>query len=363
MLLYPVYALLFAGAGLSTAEISSLFAIWSITGFVLEVPSGVWADATSRRALLVAGSLLQALGFALWVLAPSYPAFAAGFVLWGVQGALRSGALEALAYEELDRLGAASRYAHVMGRLAAAGTVAATAAIGLAAPVFGAGGFEAIGAASAVACVLAAAVAATLPEHRPLSHRDGRPSYRALLRAGLAEVRERPAVRSALVLVPAVTAVWGVLDEYVPLLAADVVADEAVPLLFLLVYLGVAAGGVLAGRVALLPPRSLGLLLAAAAVALAAGALSGAVAGFVLLALAFGAFQAVTVVVDARLQDTIEGPARSTVTSLASLATEVLVLAAFAGYGLGSALASHATLFAVFAAVYVAVAIAMLRRG
>ena len=37
---YPVYALLFADAGLSTAEIQSLFAVWSLTGLCWEVPSG-----------------------------------------------------------------------------------------------------------------------------------------------------------------------------------------------------------------------------------------------------------------------------------------------------------------------------------
>jgi hypothetical protein len=134
-----------------------------------------------------------------------------------------------------------------------------------------------------------------------------------------------------------------------------------VPLLFGLVYVGVAAGGLLAGRAARLSRRSLAGLLAAAAVALAAGALTGVAAGFLLVALAFGAFQTVTVVVDVRLQDAIAGPARSTVTSLAGFATEVLVVAVFAAYGAGSAVAGDATLFACFAAAYVVVAAAMLR--
>ncbi len=86
VLLYPVYALLFSDAGLSVWQISSLFALWSVTAVVLEVPSGAWADAVSRRLLLVVGPLLTGAGFALWVLVPSYAAFAAGFVLWGPAG-------------------------------------------------------------------------------------------------------------------------------------------------------------------------------------------------------------------------------------------------------------------------------------
>ncbi|MDQ3676690.1 MAG: MFS transporter [Actinomycetota bacterium] len=365
MLLYPVYALLFAQAGLSTAQISSLLAIWSVTSFILEIPSGVWADATSRRLLLVAGPLLQAAGYALWIIAPSYPAFAVGFALWGVAGALQSGALEALVYEELDRVGAAARYPHVIGRATAIGTVAATLAIGLAAPVFAAGGYTAVGVASVLACLAGAAIAATFPEHRAAVVSDGVSglrAYAAVLKAGVAEVRSGPALRGALALVPAVTAIWGALDEYLPLLATDTgVADETVPLLFLLVYIGVAAGGLLGGPASRLSRRALAGLLAAAATGLALGALSGLPAGFVGIAAAFCAFQALQVVVDTRLQDAIRGPARSTVTSLAGLATELLVLAVFAGYGAGSALAGDATLFACFAGVYVVIAAAMLR--
>lgn len=57
VLFYPVYALLFTETGLSVAETSSLFVIWSVTGLVLEVPSGALADAVSRR-LLCAGPVL-----------------------------------------------------------------------------------------------------------------------------------------------------------------------------------------------------------------------------------------------------------------------------------------------------------------
>ncbi|WP_246239025.1 hypothetical protein [Acrocarpospora corrugata] len=39
--------MLFTDAGLSPAQISSLFVIWSVTAFALEIPSGVWADVFS----------------------------------------------------------------------------------------------------------------------------------------------------------------------------------------------------------------------------------------------------------------------------------------------------------------------------
>jgi len=47
--LYAVYSLLFRDHGVSTGQVSTLLVIWSITAFVMEVPSGAWADAVSRR--------------------------------------------------------------------------------------------------------------------------------------------------------------------------------------------------------------------------------------------------------------------------------------------------------------------------
>ncbi len=246
VLLYPVYALLFSDTGLSVWQISSLFALWSLTGVLLEVPSGAWADAVSRRLLLVIGPLLTAAGFALWVLVPSYGAFALGFVLWGAGGALGSGALEALVYDELDRAGAADRYARVMGRARAIGITATMAAMGLAGPVFDRGGYTAVGAASVLVCLAGAVVATRFPEHRTPSATAG--SWTATLRAGLAEARGDRSVRGALLLVPAVTSVWGALDEYTPLLAHDTgVAQATVPWLLLVIWAGATAGGLLAG--------------------------------------------------------------------------------------------------------------------
>ena len=366
-----MYALLFADTGLSTAEISSLFAIWSITSFILEIPSGVLADATSRRALLAVAPLLTAAGYALWIFAPSYSSFALGFALWGAQGALQSGALEALAYEELDRLGATSRYPGIMGRATASGTLAAAMATALAAPVLAADGFAGVGIASIGAALMAAGVGAALPEHRATpgwrrlrdgQNDDGRTGHLGLLRSGAAAARHQPSLRAALLLVPAIAAVWGSLDEYLPLLAVEAgSATEAVPLLALLVYAGVALGGLAAGRVSRFANPALAALLLLAAGMLATGALARMPAGFVLIALAFGAFQALTVAADARLQAAIDGDGRSTITSFAGFATEVVVVGVFAVYALGSQAADHATLFAFFAAAYAVVAVSLWR--
>ncbi|MFC9286130.1 MFS transporter [Streptomyces sp. NPDC057052] len=352
VLLYPVYALLFADTGLSVGQMSSLFVLWSATGVLLEVPSGAWADAVSRRLLLWLGPLLGAAGFALWVLFPSYWAFAAGFVLWGARGALGSGALEALVYEELERLGAADRYARLMGRAHAAGQAAAMTAMALAGPVFAGYGYPAVGAASVLACLLCAATATRFPEHRAPAPADGDDEgWAATLRAGLAEARRDRSVRGALLLVPAVAAVWGALDEYTPLLARDTGApDASIPTLLMMIWAGVTAGSLLAGPAGRLGRRGFAALLAAAALALAVGAGAGTPAGLALVALAFGGFQLATVLADARLQRRIEGTGRATLTSVAGLGTELTTIAVYVTYAPLASATAHGTAFALLAA-------------
>ncbi|MFE2629712.1 MFS transporter [Streptomyces sp. NPDC059374] len=361
VLLYPVYALLFADTCLPLWQISSLFALWSLTAVLLEVPSGVWADTVSRRRLLWIGPLLTAAGFALWVTVPSYAAFAVGFVLWGAGGALGSGALEALVYDELDRRGAAGRYARVMGRARAARLLGTVASLGLAGPVLAWGGYPAVGAASVLACLVTAAVATLFPERRerPAAGHGG---WTGTLRSGLAEVRGDRAVRGALLLVPAVAAVWGALDEYVPLLVRDIgVSESAVPYLVMLVWAAVTVGSLLAGPAERLGTRGLAALLAGAALALAVGAASGTLPGIVLVGVAFAGFQLAEVLADVRLQHRIEESRRATLTSVASLGTELATIAAFGVYALLGTDLAHGTVFAVLAVPYLVTAAALTR--
>ena len=357
-----MYALLFAGNGLSPAQISSLFVIWSVTGFVLEVPSGVWADLVSRRWLLAAAPLLTGTGYALWTFAPSYWSFALGFVLWGAGGSLRSGTLQALVYEELARRGAAGRFPVLAGRAAALGTTAVMAATALAGPVLTMGGMRAAGLASVLVTLLGAAVGLSFPESRGDRDRsEAARGYFAVLRDGLAEVRRGPAVRRAIVLLSA-TSIPGAMDEYVPLLAEATGAPTGrVPLLVLLVSAGGVIGGWFAGR----GRGALAPALVAAAVCMAAGAAvapAGHPEALALVAVAFGLFQWATAALEAGLQEGISDGARATVTSMAGIGTEVVALAVYGGYAAGSVWTGPGPLFAIAAVPYLVIAFAVRRR-
>ncbi|MFD0904608.1 MFS transporter [Actinomadura sediminis] len=354
MVLYPVYAVLFADAGLSPAEISSLFVIWSVTTFLLELPSGLWADVFSRRWLLVAAPLLAGAGFGLWAFVPSYPAFAAGFVLWGAGSALRSGTLQALVYEGLERVGAAGAYGRLVGRSEAVSLLAVVAASGLAAPVLAMGGYRALGVLSVVVCVLGAVAGWLLPESRG-GGEDGDGSLAGVVREGWRQVRGVPGVRGALVLSVVLMGVTS-LDEYVPLVVRSTgVAAVWVPLLVLVVTVGDAVGGWAAGRgVGRLP-----VVLGVGAVCLAAGSLGGSPVGLVLVAVAFGVFRWAMAAADARLQERISDGARATVTSLAGFGSEVVAVLAFAGWALGSRWADAGVLLGAAAVPYLVVAVVL----
>ncbi|MGN9914275.1 MFS transporter [Phytohabitans sp. LJ34] len=345
MLLYPVYALLFADAGLGTGQISSLFVIWSVVGFTLEIPSGALADAYSRRRLVAIAAVLRAIGFALWTFFPSYAAFAAGFVLWGASTAMTSGSVEALVYDELAAADATDRYVRTAGLAQTTALVAELAAMVLATPAFLLGGYPLVGLASILVSLAVVPVALSFPEASRVEETGG--SYAKTLRAGLAEVRANRTVSRAVLLYAVVTGM-GAIDEYLPILAREMGAATAfVPLLFVLPVAAMAVASALAERWAHLSAARLAAIVAVGGVLLAAGATAGHPAGMVAVALGFAALELFDILTEARIQDAIAGPARATVLSVAGFGQEIVALAVYAGFALGSAVLSVPVLLAM----------------
>jgi len=178
-----------------------------------------------------------------------------------------------------------------------------------------------------------------------------------MLRAGLAESLNPRVARAVLLaaLVPAFLA----FDEYFGLLAVDVGASlEAVPLLVAMTVAAQALGAALAPR---LPFHRLGPVLVGAGLLVAAGAALELPAGFVAVAVGYGALQAAIVVAETDLQDRIHGRARATVTSVSGLLSELGAIGLYAFVALGSAAASTATLIAVLSVVVAAGGLAAAR--
>jgi MFS family permease len=338
--LYPLYALLFLDAGLSAAQISGLFAVWSITAFVAEVPAGVLADRWCRRGVVVLAGILQAVAFVVWTAAPTYRAFLVGFVIWGVSGALVSGASEALVHDGLAAVGAAEAYGRVNGWMTAAELLVQVPTAVAAGVLFALGGYEVVGWGSVVVCLAAAAVAFRFPEAPRVP--DDEPTVP--LRQGVVEALRRPGVRRT---VAAVALVGGLdaVEEYFPVLAGDRgVPVAAVPFAVLGIALAGAAGAAVGAG---LPDRALPVLLAAAGFLLVAAAVTPAPVALTAAAVCYALYLAVLVGAEARLQASITGPYRATITSVSGVGTEVAALLVFAAWALGGALGTALLVLAV----------------
>lgn len=334
MPLYAVYALLFSDAGLGTSQISLLFLVWSATAVLLEVPSGALADRFTPRATLVAAGFVRALGYALWIVTPTFAGFATGFVLWGVAGSLESGAFQALLYSGLDRHGAAERYPGVLGRSVAAAGVVEVGATLAAAPLLVGGGVALIGWVSVAVCLAGSAVAAGFPRiapGQPENTDEEQAGYLEVLRSGVGEAWHHAPVRRLVIVLAAVTGVTAV-DEYVPLLArAAAVPDPWIPVVLAGLPLAAAAGSALAGAASRRRAPVVVVPLAVASGLVVLTAATGSPALLAVLGVWYGAVNLATVLADARLQAAVTGPARATVTSVAGLGGELAAITMFVG--------------------------------
>lgn len=359
--LYAVYALLFAEHGLSTAQISSLFAIWSITAFVLEIPSGAWADLVPRRRLLVLSSAVYATAFGTWMVAPGYAGFAAGFVLWGVSSSLLSGTFESYLYDELADVEATASFPRLLGYARSAAMGCNLVATLAAAPLMAAGGYALVGWASVGVALLQGLVGLTLPaapraapaqEHRPGIARR----YVGMLVTGLGEVRRVRVVRNGMLLAALLLGTTAY-DEYFSLLALDKgAAESVVPLLVGLTVVGQVVGTALAGRTADLAGRTLAYGVAVGGALLVLAAFVAQPFAFVAIGLGYGMVGNATVVAESRLQDVIEGEARATVTSVMGVVSEIASVGVFAAFALAAALVGVSTGFALICSLVLVVA-------
>lgn len=342
MPLYPLYALFFADTGLSTAEISALFAIWSAVGVVAEVPSGMLADRYSRRAAIVASGVVQAVGFALWATLPGFWGFAVGFVCWAVGGSLSSGALEALLYDGLADAGAAGAFGRVYARVSAAEQLADLPTAVAATVLYAQGGYPLVAWASVATSLAGSALALRLPERPRVAagsrDGDGRDAGDGLLAVLRASVRSltKPGVLAAVL---AVTIIGGAdgLEEYFPLLAQGWgIPAAAVPAAMLAISVAGAAGAALGGRATRLPASAAGALFGAGSLALWFAGVWASIGGLAVITGFHLLHQLVLVVVETRLQQQIDGPARATVTSTAALGTELGAIAVFGLWAVGA---------------------------
>ena len=101
----PFIILTFREAGLSFLQIGLLYSIRDVATNILEIPTGVFADAFGRRKAMVMAFASYLISFVIFYLFATFPLYALAMILFAFGEAFRSGTHKALILEHLKITG------------------------------------------------------------------------------------------------------------------------------------------------------------------------------------------------------------------------------------------------------------------
>jgi MFS family permease len=161
----PFLVLFFREMGLSFLEIGALFSIREVATNLLEIPTGVIADAYGRRKAMLAAFSFYLLSFALFYLFPRFSIYVLAMVLYAFGETFRSGTHKAMILEYLRIKGIEERKVEYYGHTRAASQLgSALAALIAAGLVFYAGSYRIVFLASIVPYILELFLMASYPK-------------------------------------------------------------------------------------------------------------------------------------------------------------------------------------------------------
>lgn len=323
--IYPVYAVMMTEGGINPFELSLLFIVWSGSVVVLEVPLGVLGDRMPRKALVLVSCALKALAFSIWLAAPSFWGFMAGFVCWGVSSTILSGTIDALLYDGLAEHGEELRFRSVYARGAAVAEIGVASALLIGGALSDWLGYTAALVLSSVAPLAAALLAWRYLPDMEVHEAAGRESYVGTLREGWRHAVGHRVILYIIMLFAGIGTFAGVYEEYVgPFLREREFSLTTIGILTA-AYQGCRAAGMwLSGRFPSLPLRRLSLLYIVGAIMLVLMPLGGDVAMAAMLCTFVILFALAEITLETELQHAIESHARATVTSVVSMAREIV---------------------------------------
>jgi MFS family permease len=111
----PIIVVFLNANGLSMTEVMVLQTIFSVGLIVLEVPSGFLADLAGRKVTLVLGSVLLAVGAAIYSISTAFWNFTIAEIIWAVAVSLISGSDTAMLYDTLVVQNRADEYKRIEG--------------------------------------------------------------------------------------------------------------------------------------------------------------------------------------------------------------------------------------------------------
>ena len=326
MLIYPVYTLLFAQAGLDLSQISILLALWSLPVVLLEVPSGILSDRWSRRGTILLSTLLKAVCFLIWAIDQSFLFFAFGFLCWGCSEALASGSEEALLFDSLKQKGREQQFESIYAKGNSASGIAVAVSCFAGGYIVEALGFKVVLLLSSLTSIAAFFLVFGFKEVNLFKEQQETRKSEIIREACSYILKKRGVLAMAALLVVPI-ALAGILDEYDPLIAAS----YNLPITFV----GFWVGGryLLEGLGALLAPRfgqRSVLLCLLSGLFLLVNSLVGMQYTLPFYFLFYLLLSSAAVIQENKIQMSIEEQGRSTVHSLISLAMNLHAILVFA---------------------------------
>lgn len=217
MPIQALYAIMFSRIGhLDLKHIGWLFSIWWLSYVLAELPSGVLADYWSRKKVVTIGNLVRTLGFALWLVWPTFTGYAIGFALWGVMIACTSGATSAYLHNELNIDGQQRLFAKYFGWINSAYYTGMLLGF-LTAAVFTLQHASLLIGLS-IGISLAAAIVLMAAHERPYKRKD---TYLKTLKSGLHELKQSKKLRYLCYCLFTILMVIGILEELLPRVYAN----------------------------------------------------------------------------------------------------------------------------------------------
>lgn len=223
--IWPVFTLFLLWNDLSYTQIGTLSAISAVLVVVFEVPTGHLADRFGRRTVLASGMVAMALSTAGFVVATTFAAFVALYVLWALSMALQHGTADAWLYATLRERTDAEAFTRIRGRggavhqLVSVGTMVAGGLLYVVHPTYP---FVA----SAVLNAVGAAVVFTMPRNAAVE--DDIVGFReavGVVRSQLAD----PSLRVVIPYVALFFAIGSVADTYIQPITVEVLGAVSTP--------------------------------------------------------------------------------------------------------------------------------------
>jgi len=350
ILIYPLYAVMFTDFGMQPWQVATLLAVWSTTAFLLEVPSGVWADKYSRKNILFVGQTIRFFGYLVWLFYPNFLGFLVGFVLWGIKSALTSGTFQALIYDELKLFGEEKQFAKILGRTKTTSFIAILVASALASPAILLD-YPFVLILSSVAVLFSGIIIIMLPKAQNAESTHEK-EYFSILKQGLHTAFKNAVVFRLIIFLSLAFALSGALDEFWTIFANN----AGLPKYGLGLFLGLMAfsqgiASFFAHRFEKKPDKLFYSLFILSGLLLFLAGYLFSVPALLLLILFSFLFAIIQVVFESKLHHSIDSTARATISSLSAFLTEVGALIIYLSFGFIAQASSYRNSFLIYGVI------------